>query len=212
MAPVALQSDDALGERGQATRSGHVCGRSWTKESQDRKEVVTGSQVRARQSRRVTGRILVGADDSVLSVAAVRWAISYADTVGGSVDVVTVWDEARQSVSSLPPSIPASSPDGSVGLVDSGELASALEAQAREVGRRCVRRAGAGHRSVTVRTWATRGSPGPALCDLSSPTDLVVVGPGGHGLVLGAVVGSVAAYLVSHAPCPVVVVRQDDPR
>jgi nucleotide-binding universal stress UspA family protein len=58
-----------------------------------------------------------------------------------------------------------------------------------------------------VRTWAIRGAPGPVLAELAAQDDILVVGPSSHGAVVGAVLGSVATYLVTHAPCPVVVVR-----
>lgn len=45
------------------------------------------------------------------------------------------------------------------------------------------------------------------LIDVTSKTDLVVVGSQGHGAFVGMLLGSVSQHLVTHASCNVVVVR-----
>jgi nucleotide-binding universal stress UspA family protein len=45
------------------------------------------------------------------------------------------------------------------------------------------------------------------LVELSSRADTVVLGRSGHGFVVGALLGSVALQVVTHARCPVVVVH-----
>lgn len=49
-----------------------------------------------------------------------------------------------------------------------------------------------------------------ALVELSTGAHSLVVGRSGHGRLLGAVLGSVAAHVVTHAHCPVVVVPAPD--
>ena len=59
--------------------------------------------------------------------------------------------------------------------------------------------------AVSVESGLDRAADG--LISLSQRAHLVVVGRSGHGPVLNAVLGSVASRLVTHAQCPVVVVR-----
>ena len=50
------------------------------------------------------------------------------------------------------------------------------------------------------------GNPAEVLIQLGRDADLVVVGSRGHGGFRYLLTGSVATQLVTHAPCPVVVV------
>jgi nucleotide-binding universal stress UspA family protein len=59
--------------------------------------------------------------------------------------------------------------------------------------------------SVTVR--AVSGQPAAALIEASHDADLVVVGSRGAGGFASLLTGSVTSQVVSHAACPVVVVR-----
>jgi nucleotide-binding universal stress UspA family protein len=61
----------------------------------------------------------------------------------------------------------------------------------------------------TVSTEIIEGEPAHALVDLAATTfaDLLVVGNRGLGPVSSAVLGSVSAHLIDHAPCPVLVAR-----
>jgi nucleotide-binding universal stress UspA family protein len=51
------------------------------------------------------------------------------------------------------------------------------------------------------------GHPAPVLLELAKDADLLVVGSRGHGQFTGMLIGSVSEHVVSHASCPVVVVR-----
>jgi nucleotide-binding universal stress UspA family protein len=53
------------------------------------------------------------------------------------------------------------------------------------------------------------GHPAQVLVDQSAGADLLVVGSRGHGAFTGMMVGSVSIHCVTHAHCPVVVVRTD---
>lgn len=53
------------------------------------------------------------------------------------------------------------------------------------------------------------GSPGRTLCELASEGDydVLVVGSHGAGFLERVLIGSVSKYVIDHAPCPVLVVR-----
>ena len=54
-----------------------------------------------------------------------------------------------------------------------------------------------------------RGRPGEEICAAARERDvrMIVVGSRGAGRVEGVLLGSVSAYVIRHAPCPVLVVR-----
>jgi nucleotide-binding universal stress UspA family protein len=64
---------------------------------------------------------------------------------------------------------------------------------------------------LSVTTRLIDGSPGAVLVDASREAQLLVVAHRGWGGFAGLLVGSVAAQIVGHTHCPVVVVRGDDP-
>ena len=51
------------------------------------------------------------------------------------------------------------------------------------------------------------GHPAFSLIEQAKDADLLVVGTRGHGGFVGLLLGSVGEHCVTHAPCPVVVVR-----
>jgi len=61
-----------------------------------------------------------------------------------------------------------------------------------------------------LRTAVLPGQPGRVLSELSEDASLVVVGTRGHGELVGMFVGSVGLHLLTHAHCPVVVVRSSE--
>lgn len=155
------------------------------------------------------GRVIVGVDGTLPSVQALRWALEHAERVGGDVDVVMAWQRpGRLGVAPL--TAGAVGVEAAGALLTSPDLDSELAAEARRTVDRCVRLAAEGRPRVHVRSWAMRGPATTVLSELAGPTDLLVVGPTGHRALVGALLGSVATYLVSNARCPVVVVRSDD--
>lgn len=62
-----------------------------------------------------------------------------------------------------------------------------------------------------VERISLRGRPGSAIADEARAwkADLIVVGSRGHGPIASMVLGSVSAEVVDHAPCPVLVVRDE---
>lgn len=65
--------------------------------------------------------------------------------------------------------------------------------------------------ALSVTTRLIDGSPGAVLVDASREAQLLVVAHRGWGGFAGLLVGSVAAQIVGHSHCPVVVVRGDYP-
>ncbi|MEU5844698.1 universal stress protein [Saccharopolyspora shandongensis] len=138
-------------------------------------------------------RIAVGVDGSPGSRAALRWALRYAEQCGGTVTAVLAW--APPAYTEIAPMPPALSDEDSAAraeweLQKAVDETSALLATSVPVGRKVV-----------------RGHAARALLDEAREADLLVVGSRGHGGFAGVLLGSVGLHCVSHAHCPVVVVR-----
>jgi nucleotide-binding universal stress UspA family protein len=142
------------------------------------------------------GRIVVGADGSPASNAALRWALGEGTARGATVEVVHAWE---------PPAIygpvPGSDP------FDPGTLEESAHRLVDDV----VGRALAGPAAVDVRRTVVAGGPAAALLDAAKGADLVVVGRRGLGGFGRLLLGSVSEQVVHHAPCPVVVLPADHP-
>lgn len=136
-------------------------------------------------SARRAERIAVGIDGSLDSHAAARWALAHARS-GDTVVLLHVW---RPS--------PAASETG---------LAHADDAGARALVRHELARLAALPRDdgVALAGEVLHGDARTSLCD--SGADLLVVGAGSHGTVVGALLGSVSAYLAHHARVSLVIV------
>ena len=136
--------------------------------------------------RRLPERIAVGVDGSVASHAAVRWAITHARS-GDTVTLVYVWQPSPVTVESV--------------LVDPNDDSAAQRVVDRELSRtESLPR----DLEVTISSKAIRGSASDSLGSVAA--DLLVVGAGRHGRLVGAVLGSVSAHLLRHSHVPVVIV------
>lgn len=62
---------------------------------------------------------------------------------------------------------------------------------------------------VEVKSVFEVGSPGPAVLSVAKKyeADLIVMGSRGLGPPKGLFMGSVSSYVVTHAPCPVLIVK-----
>jgi nucleotide-binding universal stress UspA family protein len=56
------------------------------------------------------------------------------------------------------------------------------------------------------------GEPGPTICSVAGrdAVDVIVIGSHGHGWLQRVLIGSVSKHVLQHAPCPVLVVRDED--
>ena len=131
-------------------------------------------------------RIVVGVDGSTSSRGALRWAAAQAALASAELEVVIGW------------SYPMSYGFPVIADVDwAADARTTVEAELTDV---------LGDQQVTVRVL--EGHPARVLLDASRDADLLVVGSRGHGGFTGLLLGSVSEYVVTHASCPVVVVRE----
>jgi len=144
--------------------------------------------------------IIVGADGSPASNAAVCWAAH--DAVLRHIPLTVV-----HVVSPMVATWPHSPlPDGvAVWHENEGRriLANALKL-ARETAK--------DHPRVPIECELVFSAAAPTLVDLSKEAELVVVGTYGRGALARGLLGSVSSSLVRQAHCPVAVIRDEDPR
>ena len=138
-------------------------------------------------------RVVVGVDGSPGSRAALRWALRYVEKCGGRVTAVMAWRQPLLTESA--PVLPAVPDEASKALAE------------RELRKTVDETKSLLATSVAVVCDSVRGHAARALLDSARSADLLVVGSRGHGGFVGALLGSVSQHCVSHANCPVVVVR-----
>lgn len=137
-------------------------------------------------SHRHPERIAVGIDGSLASHAAVRWAVGHARP-GDTVVLCHAWQPSPIAVAT-------------------GPANPADDCSARVLVQRELARVGALPRDadVTVSGEVLHGDARDCLCAIDA--DLVVVGTGGHGTLVAALLGSVSTHLAHHARAPLVIV------
>ncbi len=136
------------------------------------------------------GRIVAGFDGSAPSLDALAWAARQADLTGSTLQIVMTWELPSSYGWAVP--VPADfDPE-----TDSQRAADTAVAGLR-----------AEHPGLVVDTRLVNGHPAPILVEASKDADLLVVGSRGHGEFVGMLIGSVSAYCVTNAHCPVLVYR-----
>lgn len=139
-------------------------------------------------------RIVVGVDGSPASRKALAWAVDEAATRDAAVEVVHAWQ--TPFVGGYPYVVASFEPEefeeGARALVD--EMVDDLDTS----------RLPHPLAKVVVCDTAAR-----ALLDMAKGADLLVVGSRGRGGFTGLLLGSVSQQVVTHAPCPVVVVPDE---
>ncbi|MER7078496.1 Nucleotide-binding universal stress protein, UspA family [Saccharopolyspora kobensis] len=138
-------------------------------------------------------RIVVGVDGSPGSRDALRWALNYAGHCGGTLTALIAW---------TPPTLVEAAPMPPV-ISDEDSKRHAEQQLRQTVDETTATLA----TSVPVHHEVVRGPAARSLLDHAQHADLLVVGSRGHGGFAGALLGSVSLHCVSHAHCPVVVVR-----
>ena len=137
--------------------------------------------------------IVVGVDGSPASRAALAWAVDEAARRGCAVEVIT--GQHRDF-------------GMAVGVVPIDMMIGMLPEELRAARQQVLDEAVAGiSTEVEVRTVVAAEEAKLALTSASEHASLLVVGRRGLGAVMTALLGSVSAYCVRHASCPVVVIN-----
>ena len=144
--------------------------------------------------------IVVGVDGSEASLEALRWAADEARLRATSLRAVHAW------------SFISAQPLGDPGMLamPAGDLAGQLGAEsdaARNALETALSDALGSDPDVELEQKLVEGDAGDALVAESATADLVVVGSHGRTGLKAALLGSVSRHVVSHAECPVVVVK-----
>lgn len=134
--------------------------------------------------------IVVGVDGSAPSRRALAWAARQAQLTGATLRVITAWQLPRDY--------------GFPVVLEDVDLA----AEARSVAEQTVREVLGPQPPVPVVVEVHQGHPAVTLVDAARGADLLVVGSRGHGAFAGMLLGSVSEYCVTHATCPVLVIRR----
>ncbi|HXW44633.1 MAG TPA: universal stress protein [Streptosporangiaceae bacterium] len=138
--------------------------------------------------------VVVGVDSSAASVLALRWAARYAADTGARVLAVMCWHYP-----------------GAFGVSPIGRAPEPVTDEVRQHLSETLEQAIAdGAPNAEVERQLEYGHPAQCLVDLSQQADLLVVGNRGHSSVTGMLAGSVSLHCVTHAACPVVVVRSGE--
>jgi nucleotide-binding universal stress UspA family protein len=141
-----------------------------------------------------TQRIVVGIDGSPASTAALVWAVRQAKATGSSVLAVSVCRLNAKPPSSAP--MPITRPVGDDPF---------REQHARDL-RTAVEQVGQDADGIVLDQLVPTGDPGAVLVELSADADALVLGGHGYRKAGLTVIGSVAAYCLRHASCPVTVI------
>jgi nucleotide-binding universal stress UspA family protein len=135
-------------------------------------------------------RIVVGVDGSPSSKAALAWAARQATLTGATLEVVGAWGYPVYF--------------GTTPVWPSDFDPQAI---AEDSIRQAIDEILGTHPGLEVRSTVREADPSIALLDAAEGAELLVVGSRGHGAFAGMLLGSVSQHCVSHAHCPVVVVR-----
>ena len=139
--------------------------------------------------------IVVAVDGSEASAAAVRWAANAAAKRGEPLRLAASY--------TMPQFLYAE------GMVPPKELFEELETETLELVQQARDIALEVAPDIHIGHTVAEGSPIDFLLEMSKNVTMIVMGSRGLGGLSGMVMGSVSAAVVSHAHCPVVVVRSD---
>jgi nucleotide-binding universal stress UspA family protein len=137
--------------------------------------------------------IVVATDGSPAAQAAVERALQEARRRNGTIEFVGAWTTPVNGALGAPTYM---SEDVFYATRDAmGEILAEAKGGAAEQG-------------VQAGTHLVAGDPAVEICRLAEErhADLIVMGSRGHGPLAAALLGSVAAHVVQHARCPVMVV------
>jgi nucleotide-binding universal stress UspA family protein len=148
----------------------------------------------------VPGTIVVGVDGSPPSVAALRWAAEEAALRDARLVAVHAWTFVPPAPIAEPGMIP-------IPAVDLAPQLGAERAAAEAELDAAISEAFPGEPPLDIERRLAEDSAGEALVTEGKNADLLVVGSSGKSGLASALLGSVSRHVVSHARCPVVVVK-----
>lgn len=140
--------------------------------------------------------VVVAVDGSEASNNAVRWAANTANKRGVPLRLAASY--------TMPQFLYAE------GMVPPQELFDELQAETMETVEAARTIAHEVAPDIKIGYTIAEGSPIDMLLEMSTDVTMIVMGSRGLGGLSGMVMGSVSAAVVSHAKCPVVVVREDN--
>ena len=142
-------------------------------------------------------KILVGVDGSEKSVAALKWASELASKIGAELDVMTTWQTPFPTAELI-----------AIGLnLDMSEINDRPQAIAELLIDKVIQQVFGKVNPEGVNKIVTEGYPGLMLVEKSNEVDLLVLGNRGHSPAVETLLGSVSQHCLSHAKCPVVIVK-----
>jgi nucleotide-binding universal stress UspA family protein len=141
-------------------------------------------------------RVVVGVDGSAESIRALKWAATYAAATRATVTALLSWH------------YPAPVGPAPVGVAPK-PVSDEVRAHLEEALDKALAEVFGAPAPDNVKAKLAYGHPAAVLVEESRRADLLVVGHRGHGAFTGMLVGSVSMHCVTHAACPVVVVRGD---
>ena len=138
-------------------------------------------------------KVVVGVDGSKSSLVALEWAAKYAEALHLKVRAVSAYHYPVDYGYAY--TLPAD--------VDfAADAKTELMATVEELKKK--------HPTVEFEAEIVNAPPAQALIDDSKSAALLVIGSRGHGGFAGMLLGSVSSHCISHAHCPVVVLRGED--
>jgi nucleotide-binding universal stress UspA family protein len=149
--------------------------------------------------------VVVGIDGSAGAAEALRWAVAEARLRKARLRIVHAWTYGYAGMPLAGFGAMGGFDSYSPPEIDSNDLQRAAEELLeRAIGE--VR----GIEAIEIERHVVEGGAAQVLIAVAVGADLLVVGSRGHGGFVGLMLGSVSHQCVSHAPCPVVVVRSPE--
>ena len=153
------------------------------------------------------GRVIVGIDDTPGGMAALRCAVALARTRRAQLVAVRAWGIGLPRHGGWRHHRTGR---GYLAVAFAGDVPRQLARELASCALRSVAGGIPGDLDVAIET--PEGNPGPALTNIASSGDVLVVGNGGRHGLRRVVHGSVSAYCTAHSRCPVAVVAAGRPR
>src|SRR5262245_6662690 len=138
--------------------------------------------------------LVVGVDGSQGSRTALRWAAAVSKRAGVKLRVVQAWIYPQLTI------VP-----GWSNLINPDEMDEHTADSIRDIVSSEL-----GGIPKNVRIEALRGPAAGAILKTLDPDSVLVVGSRGRGGFAGLLLGSVSRECIEHAPCPVVIARNDE--